>query len=201
MTNKTLQYLIYNQLYSASMYELLALQAPTKILENQMKLFQEETLNNASYLDRYYQELNTSSYHPIIQEPVDQGSFKKNVYWMLEYESSSTKLFCNESYNANNDEKIKTLTSYISSSIVQRNTKLTNIYINILDEEIKKTPPKWCNWQMVTRTGFEPVNACVKGMWVNRFSNEPHGAWSRTRTYDRSVNSRLLYQLSYRGII
>ena len=46
---------------------------------------------------------------------------------------------------------------------------------------------------MVTRTGFEPVNACVKGMWVNRFSNEPHGAWSRTRTYDRSVNSRLLY--------
>lgn len=57
---------------------------------------------------------------------------------MLEYESSSTKLFCNESYNANNDEKIKTLTSYISSSIVQRNTKLTNIYINILDEEIKK---------------------------------------------------------------
>ena len=120
MTNKTLQYLIYNQLYSASMYELLALQAPTKILENQMKLFQEETLNNASYLDR----------------------FKKNIYWMLEYESSSTKLFCNESYNANNDEKIKTLTSYISSSIVQRNTKLTNIYINILDEEIKKTPPK-----------------------------------------------------------
>ena len=47
-------------------------------------------------------------------------------------------IICNESYNANNDEKIKTLTSYISSSIVQRNTKLTNIYINILDEEIKK---------------------------------------------------------------
>ena len=83
MTNKTLQYLIYNQLYSASMYELLALQAPTKILENQMKLFQEETLNNASYLDRYYQELNTSSYHPIIQEPVNHGSFKKEVDVLL----------------------------------------------------------------------------------------------------------------------
>ena len=26
---------------------------------------------------------------------------------------------------------------------------------------------------MVTGTGFEPVNACVKGMWVNRFSNRP----------------------------
>ena len=51
-----------------------------KILENQMKLFQEETLNNASYLDRYYQELNTSSYHPIIQEPVDQKVSLKKIY-------------------------------------------------------------------------------------------------------------------------
>ena len=97
MTNKTLQYLIYNRLYSASMYELLATQAPTNI---------------------------------------NQGSFKKNIYWMLEYEGSSTKIFCSESFNANNDEQIKNLTSYISSIIDQRNTKLTNIYLNILDEEI-----------------------------------------------------------------
>ena len=26
---------------------------------------------------------------------------------------------------------------------------------------------------MVTRTGFEPINACVKGMCVNRFTNRP----------------------------
>lgn len=136
MTNKTLQYLIYNRLYSASMYELLATQAPTNILQTQMKLYQEETLNNVSYLDRYYQELNTLSYHPIVKEPVNQGSFKKNIYWMLEYEGSSTKIFCSESFNANNDEQIKNLTSYISSIIDQRNTKLTNIYLNILDEEI-----------------------------------------------------------------
>ena len=136
MTNKTLQYLIYNRLYSASMYELLATQAPTNILQTQMILCQEETLNNVSYLDRYYQELNTSSYHPIVKEPVNQGSFKKNIYWMLEYEGSSTKIFCSESFNANNDEQIKNLTSYISSIIDQRNTKLTNIYLNILDEEI-----------------------------------------------------------------
>ena len=136
LTNKTLQYLIYNRLYSASMYELLATQAPTNILQTQMKLYQEETLNNVSYLDRYYQELNTSSYHPIVKEPVNQGSFKKNIYWMLEYEGSSTKIFCSESFNANNDEQIQNLTSYISSIIDQRNTKLTNIYLNILDEEI-----------------------------------------------------------------
>ena len=136
MTNKTLQYLIYNRLYSASMYELLATQAPTNILQTQMKLYQEETLNNVSYLDRYYQELNTSIYHTIVKEPANQGSFKKNIYWMLEYEGSSTKIFCSESFNANNDEQIKNLTSYISSIIDQRNTKLTNIYLNILDEEI-----------------------------------------------------------------
>ena len=33
--------------------------------------------------------------------------------------------------------------------------------------------PTELNLQMVTCTGFEPVNACVKGMWVNRFSNRP----------------------------
>ena len=27
---------------------------------------------------------------------------------------------------------------------------------------------------MVTRTGFEPVHACVKGMCVHRFTNGPH---------------------------
>ena len=145
LTNKTLQYLIYNQLYSAGVYELLAAQAPTEMLQTQMKVFQQDSLNNASYLDRYYQELNTSSYNPIVQEPVDQGTFKKNVYWMLEYEGTNTRLFVDESFNGQNDASIKSLTSYISSSIDRRNTKLTNIYLNILDNEIadnKKTSHK-----------------------------------------------------------
>lgn len=145
LTNKTLQYLIYNQLYSASVYELLARQAPTEMLQTQMKVFQQDSLNNASYLDRYYQELNTSSYNPIVQEPVNQGTFKKNIYWMLEYEGTNTRLFVDESFNGQNSASIKSLTSYISSSIDRRNTKLTNIYLNILDSEIannKKTPPK-----------------------------------------------------------
>ncbi len=32
-----------------------------------------------------------------------------------------------------------------------------------------------------------------------RFRAEWFGSASRTRTYDRAINSRLLYQLSYRG--
>ena len=82
-----------------------------------MKLFQQDSLNNASYLDRYYQELNTSSYNPIVREPVNHGSFKKNVYWMLEYEGTNTCIFVDESFNGQNDASIKSLTAYISSSI------------------------------------------------------------------------------------
>lgn len=142
MTNKTLQYLIYNQLYSANMYKLLATQAPNTLIQDNMIVFQEESLNNASYLDRYYQELNTSSYNPIVQETTNHGSFKENIYWMLEYESNNTRLFIDESYNNNNDEQIKNLSSYISSTIDRRNTQLLIIYLNILEEEIKKTSHK-----------------------------------------------------------
>ena len=39
--------------------------------------------------------------------------------------------------------------------------------------EIKKEVLSDFIYTMVTRTGFEPVNACVKGMWVNRFYNRP----------------------------
>lgn len=142
MINKTLQYLIYNQLYSANMYKLLANQAPNTLIQEKMIVFQEESLNNASYLDRYYQELNTSSYNPIVQEASNHGTFKENIYWMLEYESNNTRLFIDESYNNNNDEKIKNLSSYISSTIDRRNTQLLIIYLNILEKEIKKTSPK-----------------------------------------------------------
>ena len=45
-----------------------------------------------------------------------------------------------------------------------------------LDLLVFKTSPfnrTWVILRMVTRTGFEPVNACVKGMCVNRFTNGP----------------------------
>lgn len=64
---------------------------------------------------------------------------------MLEYEGTNTCIFVDESFNGQNDASIKSLTAYISSSIDRRNTKLTNIYLNILDNEIannKKTSPK-----------------------------------------------------------
>ena len=101
--------------------------------DNTLPHLKEQPMNEKAISDQVFSKI---GYHPIVKEPVNQGSFKKNIYWMLEYEGSSTKIFCSESFNANNDEQIKNLTSYISSIIDQRNTKLTNIYLNILDEEI-----------------------------------------------------------------
>ena len=52
-------------------------------------------------------------------------------------------------------------------------------------------------------SGNRTRDTAVKGRCLNRLTNGPYeiGSSSRTRTYDRSVNSRLLYQLSYRGIL
>ena len=51
-------------------------------------------------------------------------------------------------------------------------------------------------------SGNRTRDTAVKGRCLNRLTNGPYeiGSSSRTRTYDRSVNSRLLYQLSYRGM-
>ena len=52
---------------------------------------------------------------------------------------------------------------------------------------------------VVTPTGFEPMLSPWKGGVLTAWPRG-HGSSSRTRTYDKSVNSRLLYQLSYWGI-
>ena len=54
---------------------------------------------------------------------------------------------------------------------------------------------------MVTRPGIEPGIPPWKGGVLTAWPTGQNGSSSRTRTYDRSVNSRLLYQLSYRGMV
>ena len=53
---------------------------------------------------------------------------------------------------------------------------------------------------VVTRPGIEPGIPPWKGGVLTAWPTGQNGSSSRTRTYDRSVNSRLLYQLSYRGM-
>ena len=54
---------------------------------------------------------------------------------------------------------------------------------------------------VVTRPGIEPGIPPWKGGVLTAWPTGQNGSSSRTRTYDRSVNSRLLYQLSYRGMV
>ena len=45
---------------------------------------------------------------------------------------------------------------------------------------------------LVISTGFEPVNAAVKGQCVKQLHQLANGASSRTRTYDPLINSQVL---------
>jgi hypothetical protein len=49
----------------------------------------------------------------------------------------------------------------------------------------------------VTRRGFEPLHASVKGWCVDRFTNGPRGASNQARTGDLFLTMEALYRLSY----
>ena len=54
--------------------------------------------------------------------------------------------------------------------------------------------------EMVTHPRLERGTPWLKVRCSANWASESSGSSSRTRTYDRSVNSRLLYRLSYRGM-
>lgn len=137
MNNDKLKEFIYDQLYAASMYAFLKEIAPDDHNKNLMVQFEIECRRNASYLDRYYQEYNTSSYNPILQKPYDAGGYFETVVWMLRYESKSYFAFYTESYNTFNEEEIRTLLRYIIGILNGHSLGLTEVYLNQ-----KKTPPE-----------------------------------------------------------
>ena len=50
-------------------------------------------------------------------------------------------------------------------------------------------------------TGFEPVTSSLPWMHSTYWAMGACGSPNRTRTCDNSINSRVLYQLSYQGIV
>ena len=98
MNNTAFQNLIYNQLFAAANYELIATIAPDEPTKTRLLNFAADCTNNASYLDQIYQEENTSSYHPIVQKPQFHGNFVESIKWMLNYEGDSFRLFHINSY-------------------------------------------------------------------------------------------------------
>ena len=49
--------------------------------------------------------------------------------------------------------------------------------------------------------GIRTRVTAVKGRCLNRLTKGPNGSEGRTRTYDHRINSAVLYQLSYFGIM
>lgn len=129
MNNKTIQSLIYNQLYAGSMYNYIASLTTDEKQKSQLLAFKADSYNNARYLERYYEELNTSSFNPIIQQPHQSDAFYESVLWMIEYNGKSSRLFINQAFNDINDDNIQNITSYINSVISQHNALLTQIYL------------------------------------------------------------------------
>lgn len=140
MNNRTIQSLIYNQLYAANMYNYIASLTTDEKQKSQILAFKADSYNNARYLERYYEELNTSSFNPILIEPHQSNTFFDSILWMIEYNGRSSRLFINQEFNDINDNTIQNITSYINSVISQHNALLTQIYLQ-QNFYIKKTSP------------------------------------------------------------
>lgn len=126
---ETLKEGIYNQLYAAQMYKLLERAAPSAELKKIMHNFAIDCLNNASFIDRFYQEEMTSSYNPIVQKAQLQGSFKQTVLWMQRYISDSYLHFHYNSYVPSIATELKNLYLYIAGILTGHSLLLTHFYL------------------------------------------------------------------------
>lgn len=139
MDNKTIQSLIYDQLYAASMYNYMITLTNDEKIKVQFQTFENESKNNARILEVYYEELNTSSYNPILKAPVQHNDLYESILWMINYNGTSSALFIDQVRRPTNDQTIRNITSYINSTITQHNAMLTAIYLDYLNT--KKTSP------------------------------------------------------------
>lgn len=111
------------------MYNYMASLTTDEKQKSQLLAFKADSYNNARYLERYYEELNTSSFNPIINQPHQSDTFYESILWMIEYNGRSSRLFINQAFNDVNDDHIQNITSYINSVISQHNALLTQIYL------------------------------------------------------------------------
>lgn len=138
MDNKTIQALIYNQLYAGAMYNYMSSLTDNQKQKTQLLRFKANSYNNARYLERYYEELNTSSFNPIVNQPHESNTFFESVLWMIEYNGNSSRLFIDQAFNDINDDHIQNVTENINSVISQQNALLTQIFLQ-QDFYVKKT--------------------------------------------------------------
>ena len=67
--------------------------------------------------------------------------------------------------------------------------------------ETEKKHPADAECFSATRNGLEPSTSAVTGRRSNQLSHQALSSLCWTRTNDTAVNSRVLYRLSYEGLV
>ena len=121
--------LIYNLLYLAANYDLILTIAPNETVKNQLHNYSSDCKNNATFLDKLYQELNTTSFFPLPEKPEFHGNFKQSTMWLLKYTENAYRIFHLNSYNNKfPDNQIKIL-KYISGNLINQYMGLCHIIL------------------------------------------------------------------------
>lgn len=127
MNTSVIETLIYNQLYLAAIYDLILTIAPDEITKIRLHNFSADCKNNASYLDYFYQEINTTSFFPLLEKPVFHGNFQESILWLLNYIENSYRMFHINAYNKKYPDDQTTLLKYIAGILVNHGIGLIHI--------------------------------------------------------------------------
>lgn len=108
---------MYNQLFLAANYDLIISIAPNKDIKTRLHNFSADCKNNATFLDHFYQEINNTSFYPLLQKPVFHGNFKESLLWILNYIENSYRMFHINGYKKTYSEKETKLLNYIAGNL------------------------------------------------------------------------------------
>ena len=109
MDNTVIKNLIYNQLFAAANYDLIATIAPDDPTKTRILNF------------------SADCNHPIVQKPQFHGSFIESIHWMLNYEGDSFRLFHINSFYDVYTTAQRQLLTYIAGILNDHAIGLTHI--------------------------------------------------------------------------
>lgn len=127
MDTLLIETLIYNQLYLAAIYDLILTIAPDEITKIRLHNFSADCKNNAIYLDHFYQDINTTSFFPLLEKPVFHGNFQESILWLLNYIENSYRMFHINSHNSKFPNNQTTLLKYIAGNLINQSIGLIHI--------------------------------------------------------------------------
>lgn len=129
MNTSIIENLIYNQLFLAANYDLVISIAPDETTKKRLHNFSADCKNNANFLDYFYQEINTTSFYPLLQKPIFHGNYKESLLWILNYSENSYRMFHINSYKKNYSKDEITLLHYISGNLVNQCIGITQMLL------------------------------------------------------------------------